>query len=260
MGCRCHTFCMTKPVDTCAPPVSSAPFRRGNGQRRVDPRLVADLPLFEGLSQAVIADLLGDAVIMERPRQSLLFSAGAAADCFYIVLSGTVKLFAVTEDGKESIVEIFSPVSSFAEAAMFASGCFPLSAEVIEEAALVRVGAGAFMRRLNDDHTVGFRMLAALARWNRRLSGEIWHLKEKNPEQRVAEFLLSLTSHTAGNVEVALPFRKGLVASRVGIGRESFSRVLARLRRIGVETDGNMVRINDVAALRRLCEPDSGGA
>lgn len=253
MPCGCPTVCTVR-RRTCA-----APKGRPNGKvvNRIDPSVLAPLPIFDGIAPEAIADLLADATAAVYPRQTLLFSAGNPAECFFIVLGGRVKLFALTEDGKESIVEIFAPVSSFAEAAMFASGSFPLSAEVVEDAALIRVGAASFLKRLQQDRALAFKMLAALARWNRRLTSEIRHLKLKTPAQRVVEFLLSLTDEAQGEVVVALPFKKGLLASRVGIGRESFSRVLSRLRRVGVETIGNTVRIADIGALRRHCAEGS---
>lgn len=253
MACRrCQPLC-TAPRLECPDRAPTLPSRSGPG--RPDPALVSGLPLFEGLEPAIIAELLSEACLLERTRQALLFSAGAPADGFFILLAGKVKLFAITEDGKEGIVEIFTPLSSFAEAAMFACGRFPLNAEVVEEARLIRVGASGFLSALRRRPAVALRMLASLNRWSHRLSSEIWLLKERTPEQRVASFLLSLTDAGEGAVEVDLPFRKGLVASRVGIGRESFSRVLARLRRHGVETEGNRVRIRDVGFLRRLCAP-----
>jgi CRP-like cAMP-binding protein len=201
----------------------------------------------------VLERLLGDASAHACERRSMLFGAGSDADCFYIVLEGQVKLFALTPDGRESIVEVFPPVTSFGEAAMLSSGYFPLHAEVIEDATLIRVGKRAFVATLRQDHAVAYRMLSNLMRWHQRLAGEIWLLKEQPPWQRVADFLLALTDARDGEAVVTLPFSKETLASRVGIRRESLSRVLSRLRELGVHTEGSAVRITDVAGLRRLC-------
>jgi CRP-like cAMP-binding protein len=211
------------------------------------------LPLFDGLEHEILERLMSDSTALALERRSLLFSAGSAADSFYIVLHGQVKLFALTPDGRESIVEVFTPVSSFGEAAMLSMGVFPLHAEIIEDATLIKVGRRAFVNTLQSDRAVACRMLASLCRWHQRLDSEIRHLKQQAPWQRVAEFLLSLTDAQRGEALVALPFSKEILASRVGIRRESLSRVLARLREMGVRTEGNAVRIDDVGHLRRLC-------
>ncbi|GEO39124.1 Crp/Fnr family transcriptional regulator [Skermanella aerolata] len=219
----------------------------------LDPALAAKLPLFQRLEITVLADLLTGTSVARMPAQTSLFASGDDADCFYVVLEGKVKLFALNEGGEESVVEVFEPVSSFAEAAMFASGSFPLSAEVMEDALLARVPAAPFMRKLRQDHRVAFTMLSNLALWHRRLTREKTSLRVKTPVQRVGGFLLSLTPAESGAVVVTLPFRKSLVASRLGIEPESFSRVMARLRPHGIDMAGMEVRIADVAALRGLC-------
>ncbi|UEM06330.1 cyclic nucleotide-binding domain-containing protein [Skermanella rosea] len=214
---------------------------------------MAALPLFQRLDAHVLTDLLSGSTVARMPARTVLFAAGDEADCFYVVLEGKVKLFALNEGGEDSVVEVFEPVSSFAEAAMFASGSFPLSAEVLEEATLARIPAAPFLRKLRQDRGVAFTMLSNLSLWHRRLMREKAALKLKTPVQRVGGFLLSLTPADTGPAVVSLPFRKNLVASRLGIEPESFSRVLARLRSHGVDTAGMEIRIAEVAALRDLC-------
>lgn len=250
MTCPCRVLCLV-PKPECSKALDTLPRHRASGPALA--KQVMALPLFSGLDHDILERLMADSTALTLERRSLLFSAGAVADCFYIVLDGQVKLSALTPDGRESIVEVFTPVTSFGEAAMLSSGVFPLHAEVIENATLIRVGRRAFVATLRSDPLVGCRMLAGMCRWHQRLSSEIHHLKQIPPWQRVAEFLLALTDIRDGQAVVALPFNKEILASRVGIRRESLSRVLARLREMGVRTEGNAVRIDDVASLRQRC-------
>lgn len=227
-------------------------------RRRLDPSMLGDLPLFDGLGEERVMDLLAGAAVEMHPPRTMLFDAGAPADAFFILLSGRVKLMAISPEGKESIVEIVEPVTSFAEAAMFASGRYPVSAETLEEADLIRVRAVAFMGALREDQELAQRMLAALYRWNRQLGRERKALKAQNPAQRVAWFLLSLASDlddsdSPGSVTVALPYKKSVIASRLGMEPESLSRVFARLREHGVDARGKGVAIADMSRLRRFC-------
>lgn len=251
MTCPCRALCLV-PKPDCTKVRGQLPRHRATGPHLA--KQVMALPLFDGLEHDILERLMADSTALSLERRSLLFSAGSVADCFYIVLDGQVKLSALTPDGRESIVEVFTPVSSFGEAAMLSMGMFPLHAEVIEDATVIRVGRRAFIATLRSDPVVGYRMLAGMCRWHQRLSSEIRHLKEIPPWQRVAEFLLALTDARHGQAIVALPFNKEILASRVGIRRESLSRVLARLRDMGVRTEGNAVRIDDVASLRQRCD------
>ncbi len=252
MTCRLGAYAKICPVRGHAEPAKRCRTGKACRRQRLDPALVACLPIFEKVPPEVLGDLLGNAVVEVHPEHSMLFEAGAPADAFFILLSGRVKLFALLEDGKESIVELVEPVSSFAEAAMFANGQFPVNAEVIEEAALVRVRAEHFLSCLRQNRDLAYRMLSALSLWNRRLKGEVRALREHSPLRRVSAFLLSLASCEEGEVTVSLPLKKVIIASRLGMEPESLSRVLGRLRDFGVQTQGASVRIQDVALLRRL--------
>lgn len=249
-SCPCRPACEGPTVD-CDRTLGT-PQRLFRGSRSAQDVVIA-LPMFDGIQHDVLNRLLADSNTISRRRSTLLFGAGDEADCFYIVLDGAVKLFALAQDGRESIVEIFGPGTSFAEAAMLATGRFPLHAEVIEDATLIRVGRRAFMHTLHSDHALAYRMLAGLVKWNRRLATEIRDLKGRTPWQRVAEFLLAQTTLSEGRAEISLPFNKEVLASRVGIRRESLSRVLSRLRALGVHTSGNTICIDDVARLQHAC-------
>jgi CRP/FNR family transcriptional regulator, dissimilatory nitrate respiration regulator len=210
-------------------------------------------PLFEGLPQQSVADLLDGAAVRSYPDDTLLFSAGDRAECFFVVVEGAVRLFALDEDGSESIIEIVSAGASFAEAAMFASGRFPVNAEVLAGARLVRIDAATFLRRLAEDNASALKMLASVGHWQLRLMGELYQLKAQTPAQRLAWYILQFTDVEAGAVTVRLPYRKSLIASRIGITPESLSRAIARLGEIGVRSRGNQVTIDDVERLNRFC-------
>ena len=214
---------------------------------------VCRTPLFEGLPRESLADLLDGASARSYVDDTLLFSAGDRADCFFVVVEGAVRLFALNEDGSESIIEIFSTGASFAEAAMFASGRFPVNAEAMAGSRLLRIDAAMFLRRLAEDKASAFKMLASIGRWQLRLMGELYHLKAQTPAQRLAWYILQLTDVDTGAVTVRLPYRKSLIASRIGIAPESLSRAMARLGDLGVKSSGDEVTIGDVEKLRRFC-------
>ena len=72
--------------------------------------------------------------------------------------------------------------------------------------------------------------------------------------QRVGAFLLRFCPPGPGNATFELPFDKSLIARRLGMKAETFSRALARLRGIGVETHGATVSVDDLDRLRAYCE------
>lgn len=222
--------------------------------------LVAKAPLLAGLSSADLAMLMEGAHATQYPEAELLFNQGDKADRFFVLLEGRVNVFALTETGDQSIIEVFDPIVSFAEAAIFSSGIFPLNAEVMAGSRLVHVPAPAFLKRLADNRSLGLTLLGGLSHWQLRLVREISELKSKSPGQRLATFLLALAAKAADTEggRVRLPLTKAVLASRIGIAPESLSRALNRLKAFGVETHGREVEITDVEALRRMVREGGG--
>lgn len=211
----------------------------------------ATAPLFAAAAPKDVAQLLEHAQAVAYPETTLLFSQGDAADRFFVVLAGRVNLFALTESGDQSVIEVFDAIATFAEAAMFSSGKFPLNCEVVAGSRLVHVPAGPFLKRLAENRTLAFHLLSGLSGWQRKLIHEITELKSKSPGQRLASFLLALAKGAEGSAQVRLPITKTVLASRIGIAPESLSRALARLKTVGVESHGREVVLTDLDALRR---------
>ncbi|NIR60639.1 MAG: Crp/Fnr family transcriptional regulator [Gammaproteobacteria bacterium] len=224
---------------------------------RTDLEILRQVPLFAGLDEGCLSDLLEGATVRVRSKGQLLFQQGDEADCFYVVLSGWVKIFRLTPDGEQSIMGLFTRGETFAEAAMFIGGHFPANAEVIETARLLRIPSEPFQKRLHSEPGIAVNMLASVSRRVHYLVGQIEQLQVRSGTQRVADFLLRLCPVDDGSAVVALPYDKSLIASRLGMKPESFSRALARLREVGVQTGRNHVSVTDVAALAEFCEGKS---
>jgi CRP-like cAMP-binding protein len=215
---------------------------------------VRGIPLFDGLEPEWLRSLIGDAWAIAFEAPTLLFSQGDPADGFFVVLAGRVRLFVLTADGRESVLEFIDPGQSFAEAAMFGSGLLPVNADVEAGTRLVRIPAKPILAGIKADAALARKMLDSLARRQRRLIGRIGTLKLQSPGQRLAAALLALSTVDFGATTVHLGMTKAGLASQIGITPESLSRAMARLRGIGVSCRGHDVSIADVSVLRRYCE------
>ena len=222
-----------------------------------DEAVVLDTPLFAELERDAVLTLLDGATVTTPAKSGFLFAQGDAADRFFLVLAGRVNLFALTEDGNQSIIEVIDAGNSFAEAAIFASRRYPVNAEALADTRLLEVPAAPFLRRLAENPRLAAMLLASLARWQRRLFSEISGIKSRTPVQRLGLFLLAQAGTGDDNsaiVQSALS--KTQLASRIGITPESLSRALSRLRQIGVTSHGRGFSITNLAELRRFCGAD----
>lgn len=224
-----------------------------------DRAVVAAAPLFAEIDADTMLWLLEGAAVTTHPDGGLLFSRGDPADRFFVVLAGRVNLFALTEGGDQSIIEVIEGGHSFAEAAIFANARFPLNGDVAAGTRLLEIPAPGFLKRLSERPGLTAKLLGSLARWQRRLMNEIADLKGRSPVQRLGSFLLALAAPASDGepmAKVILPLTKSELASRIGITPESLSRAVNRLKPIGVTTQGRRFVIADLAALRRFCGTD----
>jgi CRP-like cAMP-binding protein len=242
---------LTKAGEAQPDPASSL---RQLGLTDEEAALVRGLPLFEGLAEAVLAHLLGGGLVRRYERRALLFVQGEEASRLFVVLEGAVRLYRSTPDGQDSTIAMLGPGESLAEAAIFDSGRYPVSACAAEPARLLVVPAASFLARLRKNPDLALNLLAAMSRHLRRLVRKIEQLSSHSSLERVAKFLLRLCPAEQGSAKLDLPQDKALIAARLNMQPETLSRALARLRAHGVTTIGNRVIIEDVERLRWLAQ------
>ncbi len=216
-----------------------------------DFRIVRATPLFGAISEAAARDFLGAQSVRVYEKGTLLFQQGQPADCFFVVLDGWVKIYRMTPDGSEAVVGVFRRGETFAEAAIFLGGRFPVAAETVTTCRLVRIDGEMLRRRIREQPDLALSMLASASHHLKFLVEQIEQMKVLTAPQRVADFLINLCSGGPGPQTVELPYDKMLLANRLGMKPESLSRALAKLRPMGVSVEREHVTIND---LRSLCE------
>lgn len=240
-------------------PAASVPWDdllRRTGMAPADLAVLRKLPLFSSLAPGLLAELLADARLREAGRGTTLFLQGDPADRFYVVLDGWVRLYRETPDGAEITIALFARGESFAEAAMLASGRFPVCAQIAEPARLLLVPASSFLGALEADRALCRALMASMARRLQGFVRQIESLSRRSTVERLAAFLLKLAEGRPPPVRLALPLDKTLVAARLGMQPETLSRAFAKLRRLGVETEGPWVTIRDLEALKSLADAD----
>ena len=213
------------------------------------------LPLFSGLSFDSLAELLGDAVVRVHGKRRTVFEQGDPVSHFFVVLSGWIKLYRLRPDGTEVVMEIFGPGESFAEGAMHMADGYPANAEMIEDGRLLEVPTKTFRNRMQQDPDLALSMLASMAIRLKGFANRIETIKSQSAAQRVADFLLKFSPAPDGDgpgVVVHLPYDKQLIANRLGMKPETFSRALSTLKKEGVLVDGVDARIDDLHALKRF--------
>ena len=213
------------------------------------------LPLFGDLSVDSLKALLDGAAILVHGKRKTLFLQGDPATHFFVVLSGWVKLYRLRPDGAEVVVEVFGPGESFAEGAMHMPEGYPVSAEMVEDGRLLAVPTATFSQRVREDPDLAISMLASMAVRLKAFVNRIEKTETQTAAQRVADFFLRF-GRPAGSdstrLIVQLPYDKQLIANRLGMKPETFSRALSALRKQGVQVEGARAEVRDRRILQRF--------
>lgn len=221
--------------------------------------IVRSTPLLGAVSQDVAQSLVGNQPVSVFSKGETLFHQGEPADAFFVILGGWIKLYRVTPDGNEAVVGVYRRGETFAEAAMFLGGRYPVSAEVVTDARLLRVDGQVLRRRILEQPELALSMLASASYHLKALVEQIEHIKLLSAPQRLAEFLVRLSPVREGEATIELPYEKALIANRLGMKPESLSRALAKLRPLGVSVDRERVSVVDVAVLTQFVESGDRG-
>lgn len=226
-------------------------FTLRTGIHPEDLRQLGKVPLFSGFIPDEMRKLLATSSIRRYPNHTTLFMEGDPAARFFVVLEGWVKLYRACEDGREVVISVISPGESFAEAAIFASSTYPVSAATVSDARLLVISAESMTRELRSNMDLTFNMLSSMSLHMRKNITLVHQLSAMSASERLADFLLNLCPDDEGEVEITLPLDKSLIAARLGMQPETFSRTLGKLKDAGVSSSGHAVVITDVTALRR---------
>ncbi len=186
-----------------------------------------------------------------------LFHAGDEAKRFFLVTDGKMKLSRLALNGNEKVIEVISSGFTFAEALMFADRPrYPVRASAIGNTLVMGFDSEAFKALLRESVDTCFRLMADMSLRLRHLIKEIDDLTLQTATGRVAGFLFGeyvYKGETRGVFELDMP--KGVLASRLSVKPETFSRILHNFIDQGlVMVQGARVEILDAEGLREHAE------
>ncbi len=219
---------------------------------------IGSIPFFEELPNEQIEDLSMIITDQVFDRGQIIFSEGDDGNGFYVVVSGRVKIFKLSPEGKEQILHIFGPGDPFGEVAVFAGQHFPANAEAMESSRIFFFPRESFSDLIKNSPSLALNMLAILSKRLRRFANLIDDLSLKEVPGRLAAHLLYLSGQSEGSEQLELNITKTQLASLLGTIPETLSRILGKMSKQGlIESDGRQIKILDREALEELAE--SGG-
>ena len=212
--------------------------------------------LFQGISDSDRNTLLGIAMERHLAKKATLFGEGDRAEGFYLILTGSVKVFKISPDGKEHILHIFGPGEPVGEVPVFSGKEFPAFAETLKKSDLLYFPRSRFLDLASRHPQILLNMLATLSMRLRKFAQKIEQLSLKEVASRLSEALLEMAAESSGEGEehvARLRVTKAQLASQLGTTPETLSRTFQKMTRLGlIRVESKRVELLDRQGLQGL--------
>ncbi len=210
------------------------------------------LTLFANMLDKDVAPFADAAQVKTYKKGQHLYLEGEQADSFYVIRSGWLKLFHITEEGEEVNLAMITRDSITGENAIFENGRFASSAQVVEDAQILSIPHSLLKEQIRINNQLAYNMLISLVQYQRRHELQLEQYLLYSAPQRIGCFLLGLcpTLEQKDGVILNLPYDKALIASTLGMKGATFSRALNILREeTGIHITGPKVVIDKMERL-----------
>jgi CRP/FNR family transcriptional regulator, cyclic AMP receptor protein len=213
--------------------------------------------LFAGLTEKEIRSLAERVTRKHVQRGELLFAEGDPCTGLFLVARGKVRIFKLSPNGREQVLAVEGPGSSFAEIPVFDGGAYPAAASALEDAEILFISRRDLHNFCREHPDVALKVIAVVGSRLRRLVGIIEELSFTTVRQRLIGAILRL-AETQGvpckdGVKLELTKSHQDLAADLGTVREIVSRNLSRLQAEGLlEVSGRNILVKDLTGLK--CE------
>jgi CRP-like cAMP-binding protein len=220
---------------------------------RMDALLKAQL--FGQVSHLSLEPLAARAGERRLKQGEILFTRGEAAKGMYVIVSGALRAFRESEEGREQTIHVEYPGATLAEVPVFDDGPCPSTTMAEEDSVVLFLEKGEVQKFLRENPEAALAALRVLGGRLRRVTSLVEQLSLQDVTQRLATMLLSEATKTGAELVDGISFSlaepQQRIAARLGSVREVISRQLGRLadERL-IEVRGHRITILNVAGLR----------
>ena len=212
---------------------------------------------FSGLPDKLIQQLAAHARSIAYSAGEPIFHKGEEGHGLFAVLSGTVRISAPSEDGKEILLNLIRKGEIFGEIALLDGGLRTADASAIEDCILMVVDRRDFVNALMQEPAAAVKLLEVVCRRLRRTTKQVEELTFGALPKRLANALLQIAG-VQGSIISSKPMLKITqkeLGNLVGLSRESTNRQLREWENAGLLILGKGVCIiKDPRRLTRLAE------
>ena len=224
-------------------------------------QLLAGHPVLRRLPEAELDGLLRRATTQNFGERTRIFDQGDSGRTVMAVVDGYVKLAALTQAGREVVLEVVGPGAVFGELAVLNGWPRAAEAEALSPCRILVIDGAEFVRTLMRQPDAMLEVLRMLSERLRAVTELMTDAVDLPAPARLVKALLRLAalhSHAVpGGLRIDLVLSQRELGAMTGLTRESINKHLSGWRDSGwVQLDDRAIVLTDLRALRALLQPD----
>ncbi|GIN59321.1 Crp/Fnr family transcriptional regulator [Lederbergia ruris] len=214
---------------------------------------VSLVPIFNHLQPNEMFEIAKATTHAQYARNEIIYGAGDHPAHLYIVHRGRVKIYLLSESGKEQLIRILEPGDFMGELALFTETMFDHYAVAMENTEICVLRRTELQAFLLKYPAISLKILEEFGRRLDKTEKLLSSVTSEGTEKRIAAYLLELA---AGQNEqtITLPMAKKDLASYLGTTPETISRKLAEFQEQGwlEQTGQRKIQLQNIQALQEV--------
>ncbi|WP_036793158.1 Crp/Fnr family transcriptional regulator [Pleomorphomonas koreensis] len=225
--------------------------------RKLDRSLIRGFDLFRDMTEDNLDAVLATVQVRTVEPGEPVFSQGAAADEFFLLLHGHLKVVQVTPSGEQVVVRHVLPGEVFGIARAIRRTDYPATAEAVTESIVLAWMSTQWPDFVALNPVLAVNALEAVGERLQEAHTRIRELSTEEVERRVAHALLRLVRRAGrpeeGGIRIDFPLTRQDIAEMTGTTLHTVSRLLSAWEAQGiVKSARRKIAVTDEARLAAL--------
>ncbi len=193
---------------------------------------ISIVPIFNHLDAAEMREIVKETHAISHERGHTIYRAGENSDGLYIVHKGRIKIYRLSDNGKEQLVRILEPGDFTGELSLFSESVHNAYAEALEPVELCVMGRDDFQQFLLKYPAIALKVLTEFSTRLAKTEKQAASIAMESTETRVAIYLADLVEEQKRS-DITLPMSRKDLASHLGTTPETVSRKLTDFEQAG---------------------------
>jgi CRP/FNR family transcriptional regulator, anaerobic regulatory protein len=200
---------------------------------------VAGVPIFNHLSNREMLEIAETSRTKIYRKGEFMFQPGDPSGNLLIIHKGRVKMYRVSESGKEQLLRILEPGDFIGDLSLFTNETSDNYAEAMINTEICTIHRTDMQQFLITHPLISIKILEEISKRLNEAEKTIERLSLQDAEKRIASYMVELVKTTVGEdvvtvpLNILLPMSKKDLASYIGTTKETLSRRLSSFQEYG---------------------------